>query len=45
MRFNELTKISLEGEIIFREKCKHVLNCPDTEILSLLEVEGMAPED
>ncbi len=37
MRFSELTKISLEGEIIPREQCKHVLNCPDTEILSLLD--------
>jgi biotin synthase len=37
MRFYELTKTSLEGGIISREQCRQVLNCPDAEVLTLLD--------
>ncbi|UCB47668.1 MAG: biotin synthase BioB [Deltaproteobacteria bacterium] len=37
MRFDELACISLEGEIITREQCGQVLNCPDKWVLALLD--------
>ena len=37
MRLNELVKISLEGGILSREQCRRILNCPDGEVLALLD--------
>jgi biotin synthase len=37
MSFNELASIALEGEIITREQCRQVLDCPDKGVLALLD--------
>ncbi len=37
MTFEELTEASLAGEALTRQQCRLVLNCPDEDILSLLD--------
>jgi len=34
--FKKMTDLSLSGKILSRDLCRQVLNCPDSEILSLL---------
>ena len=37
MNFQKYAHISLSDEMLTRKQCRQVLNCPDTEMLALIE--------